>query len=179
VDDVGTGAFKYLGTFSSVTSLLGAFSSGDSNPANAGKPWLFTDTAGQYTTPGVLTTVEGSSSSAITLSDFGGWSLPEPYATSRFRRLRVDMWVDPQRDANQNVTETSSITTNRANSLFNAVHRVLQRRDSDTIQWGDLVTFACQLLVEPQFVAVPDGGGMQLGTAFYGVSLTGWTDVAS
>lgn len=179
MDDVGSGAVKYLSGFSDVTSLLGAYSLTDPNPSNAGKPWLFSDTTGQGAAPGVFTTVEGSSAAALVCGDFGGWAVPQPLGTLRFRRLRVDLWVDPLRDVASNVTESSTITTNRALALFAAVQRHLQRRDPDAVFWGDLCTNDCHLLIEPQFLPVPDGDMLQRGTAYYGVSFTGWSDVAS
>ncbi len=153
-----------------MTGLLGSFSLTDPNVANQGKPWLFSDTSA-----GVLTRVKGTSAAALVCSDFGGWSVPPQLGTQRFRRLRVDIWIDPVRNSNQ-VTESSSITTNRGLAVFNAVQFRLQRTDPDTQLWGDLVTFACQLLTEPQFSAVPDGDYLQLGSSYYGLSTSGWTD---
>jgi hypothetical protein len=174
MDDVGTGCWVYLGQFSDVTSLLGAFPGDDPVSANAGKPWLFTDTAGDQ----VLVRVEGTSSCAVVLGDFGGWGVPPQLGTQRFRRLRVDIWVDPLRDADQSVTETSEATTNRGLAVFNAIQFRLQRTDPDLVFWGDMATNGCQLLTEPQFAAVPDGDWCQRGTAYYGVSFTGWSDAS-
>lgn len=179
MDDVGSGAFKYLSQLSDVTSLLGAFSMSDPVVANRGKPWLFNDTNGGGPTsagPGVFVTVEGTSQAAVVLGDFGGWGLPPQLGTARFRRLRVDVWVDPARDANRNITESSAMTTNRGLSVFAAMQFHLQRTDPDVQLWGDLATLSCQLLTEPQFLMVPDGDYLQRGTAYYGVSLAGWTD---
>lgn len=172
-DDVATGAVRYLAGFPSVTGQIGSFPAGDPNPANAGQPWLFSDTGA-----GMLAMLEGSSSAAIVCADYGGWEAPAPLATSRFRRLRVDIWIDPPRDAAKNILESSSVTTNRGNAVFAAVHAALHRTDPDTVTWGDLVTAGCQLLTDVQFLLVPDGDWLQRGTAYYGVTCTGWTDAA-
>jgi hypothetical protein len=171
VDDVGTGAVRYLTRFSDVTSLLGSFSVTDPSPGIAGKPWLFSDNSA-----GVLKVMEGTSAAAVVCSDFGGWDVPPPIGTIRFRRLRVDIWVDPLRDASSNVAETSAKTGNRGLAVFAALQFRLQRTDPDALIWGDLVTTGCQLLVEPQFGAVSDGDWLQLGTAYYGIQYSGWTD---
>ncbi len=171
MDDPGTGAYRYLSQFSSVTSLLGSFSVSDPVSGNQGKPYLF---AGD-----ILVNIKGTSSVAVVCSDFGGWSAPPQLGTQRFRRLRVDIWVDPARDSAGGVTVTTADTVNRGNAVFNAVHVKLHRRDPDTVTWGDMVTFGCQLLSEPVFARVPDGDWLMLGTAVYGVYLGGWTDVAS
>jgi hypothetical protein len=171
VDDVGGGAVRYLSGFSDVTSLLGSFPGGDANPANAGKPWLFSDS-----NQGMLQVVEGTSASAIVLSDFGAWDTPVPMATARFRRLRVDIWTDPLRDAYKNVTETSALTANRGTAVFNAVHFRLQRTDPDVVFWGDLCTNGCQLLTDIQWLPMADGDWLLRGVAYYGVGFTGWSD---
>jgi hypothetical protein len=173
VDDVASGAVKYLAGFPDVVAVVGAFPAGDPNPANAGMPWLFADT-----NAGVFKTMEGSSAAAVVCADFGGWSVPEVLGTLRFRRLRLDVWVDPLRDAGKNLIESSSLTTNRGLAAFAAVQFRMQRTDPDTVLWGDLVTIDCHLLTDIQFLLVPDGDGLQRGSAYYGVSTAGWTDAA-
>jgi len=111
-------------------------------------------------------------------ADFGGWSVPEVLGTLRFRRLRLDVWTDPLRDASRNLTESSSLTTNRGLAVFAAAQFRLQRTDPDALLWGDLVTVDCHLLTDIQFIPVPDGDGLLRGTAYYGVGTAGWTDAA-
>lgn len=178
MDDVASGAVKYLSGFSDVTALIGSFPLNDPVPANAGKPWLFSDTRGMDGNPGVLARLEGTSAAAVVCSDFGGWEVPPALGTLRFRRLRVDVWIDPNRDARGNITDSSSITSNRGLQVFAAVQFRLQRTNPDTVLWGDLVTVGCQLLVDAVFAPVTDGDGLQRGTAYYGVATSGWTDAA-
>jgi hypothetical protein len=173
VDDVASGAVKFLTKFADVTGLLGSFPLSDQIAANAGRPWLFADN-----NQGVLATMEGSSAAAVVCGDYGGWDVPPMLGTLRFRRLRVDVWVDPLRDVNRSVTETSSLTTNRGLAVFAALQFHLQRTDNDAIFWGDLCTVGCQLLTDIQFTPVPDGDWLQRGTAYYGVAASGWSDAA-
>ena len=173
MDDVASGAVRYLTQFADVTAMLGSFSLSDPQTANAGRPWLFADN-----NQGVLATMEGSSAAAVVCGDFGGWDVPPMLGTLRFRRLRVDVWVDPLRDANRSVTETSSLTTNRGLAVFAATQFRLQRTDNDAIFWGDLCTVGCQLLTDIQFTPVPDGDWLQRGTAYYGVACSGWSDAS-
>jgi hypothetical protein len=173
MDDVASGAVKFLSGFSDVTSVLGSFPPGDPVGGDAGKPWLFSDT-----NQGVLATLEGSSAAAIVCGDYGGWEVPPILGTLRFRRLRVDVWVDPARDGGRNVTESSSITTNRGLAVFAAAQFRLQRTDNDAVLWGDLVTVGCQLLTDIIFTPVADGDYLQRGTAFYGVACAGWSDAS-
>lgn len=167
---MASGGVKYLSQFTDVTSLLGAFPGTDPVAVNQNKPWLFNGD--------ILVNIKGSSAVAIVLSDFGGWSAPVPFSTMRFRRLRVDIYVDALRDSGGNITETSGDTGARGTTAFNALHFRLQRTDSDVVFWGDLSTLACQLLTEPQFVRLPDGDWGQLGTAYYGLTLAGWSDAS-
>jgi hypothetical protein len=163
------------GPFTTITSLLGAFSPSDENVANAGQPWLFTGD--------LLVNIGNSSAAAVVLSDHGGWQAPQRMGTERFRRLRLDIYIDPLRDASFDVIETSSLTEDRGMDLFRAIQSLLHRRDNDTITWGDLVTTACVLLTEPEFIQMGASSGnqmsSQLGSAYYGVSFSGWTDAVA
>lgn len=167
-DDIGSGAAKYLSQFADVTALLGSFPLTDPNTSLRGVPWLFN--------ANILADVKGSSAAALVLSDFGGWTPPQPLSGARNRRLRVDIYQDAQRDPLGNIVQTDAGTVNAVNHIFNTVHLHLQRRDSDTVVWGDLVTYACQVITEPSPARLPDGDWGMLGTAVYGVSFSGWTD---
>jgi hypothetical protein len=168
---VATGAVRYLSQFSDVTSQLGAFSDSDANPGFAGRPWLFSDLNAM-----VLKVMEGTSQAGISLADSGPWDSPVQGATARFRRLRLDVWVDPLRDTGSNIMETSAATANRGMAVFNAAHFRLQRTDPDVVAWGDLLTNGCQVLADITFAPVPDGDFLLRGTAYYGVGFTGWND---
>lgn len=167
-DDVGSGAAKFLSQFSDVKSLLGSFSLSDPNTGLRGLPWLFNSN--------ILIDIKGTSAAALVLSDFGGWTVPLAMSGARNRRLRVDIYQDAQRDAQGNIIATDASTINAVNHIFNTVHLHLQRRDSDTVVWGDLVTYSCQVITEPAPARLPDGDWGMLGTAVYGVSFSGWTD---
>jgi hypothetical protein len=169
VDSVATGGVQYLLQFDDVTELLGSFPADDANVANAGQPWLFSDA-----NAGVLARVESTSSSAVVLGDGGGWTAPPQLGTQRFRRLRVDVWTDPERDQLNNITESSIYTLNRCQSVFNAIHFRLQRTDPDAVLFGDMVTLACTLLTEPVISTLPDGDNILRGTAYYAVFFSGW-----
>jgi hypothetical protein len=170
VDDVASGCVQFLAQFPDVTSLLGSFSLTDPVTANQGKPWIFNSDP--------LVTLEGSSAAALVCSDSGGWQPPPQLGTWRFGRLSLQVYIDPARDANRNITETSAITKTRGDAVFNAVQFRLQRTNPDSVAWGDLVTTGCQLLSDGPWLPVPDGDHLLVKQAFYGVSWSGWTDVA-
>ena len=168
MDDVGGGAVQYLVTFADVKALVGAFASNDPNPGFANQPWIFKDDP--------LARLEGTGSSAIVCSYAGGWSEPTSLTTARYNRLSVELWTDPLRDASNNIVETSGVTKQRMQTLFNTVNLHLHRTNPDMVMWGDLRTVGCQLITEPQPYPIPDGDGLLRGQAYYGVSWFGSSD---
>jgi hypothetical protein len=177
VDDIGSGAVKFLSGIGAVTAALGSFPGTDSNVSLQGKPWIFKDD--------ILVRMEGQSvflttlAMAVVCSDAGGWGDPSPLTTPRFNRLQVDIYVDPLRDAGHSITETPGATKGRGKGLFTLINYYLHRTNPDMVLWGDLRTVGCQLITEPKFVPVPDGDVLQMGTAYYGVSVFGGTDFIS
>lgn len=171
VDDVGSGSYKFLLGFSDLTTMLGSFSGSDPIVGNQGQPYLFN--------ADLLVTMKGTQQIAIVTNDWGSFSGPPILGSQRFRRLRVDIWVDPLRNAAGNISNSDASTKNRGNQVFNVLNRHLHFRDADTRQWGDLVVAGCQLSVEPDFNRVPDGDWMMMGTAVYQVLLAGYTDQLS
>lgn len=173
---MATGAQQWLAQFSDITSVLGSFPLNDPIAANQGKPFLF---SGDLFID--IRTYPGTT--AAVLTDYGGWTVPQPLNTWRFRRLRVDIYVDPLRDSAGNISESSSFTEKRGMDVFRVLQARLHRRDLDTVLWGDMVTLQSQLLTEPQFFQMPQasGSGMstQIGTAYYGVAFSGFTDASS
>jgi hypothetical protein len=179
VDGAATGAWYFLSQFEDVTSLLGSFSGADPNPANAGQPWLFSDTESND----MLARVQGTSQAAVVLAGFGQWAGPAAMSGQQFPRLRVDIWVDPARDAGGNITESAIYTASRGLAVAQAIHHRLQRKDSDSVMFGDMCTIGCQALTfPPQFTRItpPAGGGdwLQRGFAYYGLTVAGWTSAS-
>jgi hypothetical protein len=167
--DVGGGAVQYLRQFSDITSLLGYFPPDDPISPNAGLPWIFKDD--------ILVTMEGTGRAALACAQQGGWGVPQPMTTSRWQRLSVTVHIDAQRDADQNIIESSGMTKERGYAIFNAVQKHLQRTDPDAVMWGDIRTVGCQLLSEAgPWSDVADGDHYLMAQAFYGVLVFGSTD---
>ncbi len=168
-DTPATGAWKRLYPLPALQAVVGTFPVTD---PRSGYSWIFSGN--------MAAQIKGSQASAVVLTDAGGWGAPPMLGTQRFMRLRVDVWTDPVRDGNRNIITTQSVTTARCLDVFRVVHGFLQRTDPDVQVWGDLVTVSCQLLTEPEPQQMPDGDssgmGAMIGTAVYGVEVTGWTD---
>jgi hypothetical protein len=182
VDTVASGAVKYIQTLPDVLALVGSYSPSDPEAANQGLPWVFSGDLFQ--------TIEGTSSAALVCSDFGHFSVAPPLTTPQFLRLAVAIWADPLRDGNGNVTESSGRTVARAREIFTTLNFHLHRTTGDPQLWGDVNTVGCQLLTGPNFMPVEDIGAAHpaapgfssrphMGTAYYGVSVFGWTDLPS
>ena len=171
-DDVASGAVTYISTLTDVTALIGAFPSNDQVVANRGIPWVFKDD--------ILVRMEGTSQAAI-VCRWGGPASGSARSlnTERYMRLLVDIYVDPLRDANRNIAESSGGTVLRGNQLFSVLNGHLHRRSPDRQVWGDLVTTSCDLLTEPSpWAKTPDGDMLLMTTATYFLTTYGWTDVA-
>lgn len=179
MDNVASGAVKRILTMTDVTALVGAYVAPS---PNAGLPWVFNSD--------VFTTVEGSGQAAIVCADFGNYSVPRPLSTPQFLRLAVRIWVDPARDASNNITESSGATVARGRKIFTTLNFHLNFTSGATQQWGDMVVTASQLLTGPHFMPIEDIGSItserqgmtskpQTGVAYYGVDVFGYTDAVS
>jgi hypothetical protein len=182
MDNVASGAVKYISTLSAVTSLLGSYPSNDPVTPNASKPWVFNEDLFQV--------IEGTGQAAIVCSDAGHYSVAPPMTTPQHLRLAVRFWVDPLRDGNGNITETSGATIARGKAIFVILNTYLHRISGDAQMWGDMRTATSQLLTGPLFYGVEDvgrvssaGSGLtsrpQTGVAYYGVSEFGYSDAVS
>jgi hypothetical protein len=149
VDDVASGAVLYLAGFPALTSLLGSIPASDPNPTNRGRPFLF---RGE-----LLFDMEGTQQAAIVCRPEGGWGSSTQYASQRFERLSVEIYVDSLRDAGHNVTGSPGATAKRLETIFNTVQSILHRTDPAAVLWGDLATVACTLLAEGATQSTPDG----------------------
>jgi hypothetical protein len=171
-DDLASAAVKYLTTLQAVTSLVGSFPlPGDSSTVNAGTPFIFAE---DLSVP-----IQGTSQAALVCSEGGGWQEPLDYSTAAYRRLGVEVFVDPQRDANLNVTESSAITRRRGRFLLDTVRSYLHWASLDPrIQvWGDLVIVGSQLLAEGEFFRLADTGAPTGSTSTYSGDGIEWCQV--
>lgn len=174
IDDVASGAVKYLKTFSSLTSLLGSYPASDA--VNGGKAFIFRTTGDSYR--GTLARVQGTQSSALVVSTFGSYQAAMPMTTPRFQRLSVEVFTDPLRDSDLNITETPGGTELRCRQVLSQVIFTLQRTDPETIAWGSLLTTGCQFLTEGPVMMLTgaEGDGLMHVQVFFGVDTFGYVN---
>lgn len=157
MDDLVTGAWKFLTSFPDVLDVVGSFPPDTDTP---GVPYIF---QGQ-----LYQRMEGTSDTAVVLTYEGGWTSPVAGSQQVFSRLGVQLYADPLRDAGGNSVNPVEVQR-RARAALAVLNRHLHSLDSDVSIWGDLVLTNSSRLIEPVFSDVPDGGGLIFGQVYYGV----------
>ncbi len=142
-DDVVQGVVKYLQSQPAVVATLGTFEGTTS-------PWLFQRR--------MWAEIEGSSSTACMLYSDGGWTSANNHNTLRFPRLSMEIWADPLRDSQNNVTNPAEVWR-RINRTYHIIDSYLHRPQGGTVYWGTVRTVDCVRLAEPTSYEVPDGDG--------------------
>lgn len=153
-DTIAQGAVMYLSGFDDVLDVLGTF-------PNTTTPYLFQQS--------LWVAMEGTSSTAAVLSRAGGWAGPNVHNTLRFPRLQLEMYCDPLRDDDGNVTDPAE-AERRIEAAYRVLDSHLHRPQSGIQMWGAVRTIACARQVEPVVYPVPDGGGLLRLLVFYGVT---------
>lgn len=143
-DDIVQGAVKYLQSKPAVLSVLGTFE-------GSTVPYLFQRR--------MWAEMEGSSSTACMLYSDGGWTSANNHNTLRFPRLSVEIWADPIRDSQRNVTDPGEVWR-RINHAYAVIDKVLHRAAGGQQYWGTVRTVDCVRLAEPTTYEVPDGDGL-------------------
>lgn len=152
-DTLVQGAVKWLSSFDDVIETLGAY-------PDTATPYLFQNSLWQ--------TIEGTQSAAAVISRAGGWAGPNQHNTMRFPRISLEIFVDPLRDIDGNVTEPGE-TGRRAEAAYRVLDAHLHRPQSGVQMWGTIRTLGCTRLGEPAVYSMSDGDGMVLLQVFYGV----------
>lgn len=156
-EDIVGATVKWLLTKSSVTSAVGMFTvSGKQVPGI----FQYRLWAGQF---------EGASSSAIVITNEGGWATPNPHNTMRFPRVVLNVWCDPLRDDGHNATNLPEVQR-RAMWVFEQADKYLHIPGGDTMIWGETRVISSVRLVEPVLYTVPDGDGIVRLQAYYAVT---------
>lgn len=78
--------------------------------------------------------IEKADKTAVVVMDGGYFGDPVPYHTTRFKRLRLEFWAGPLRDA-RGLPVNGSEGADRLDAAFNAVDKVLHRVDPGVQEW--------------------------------------------
>lgn len=152
-DSLTLATWKYLSAQTALTATLGF----DVVSAT----WLFRDH--------LQATVEGSGAVAVVVRTNGSWATPNQHNTARFPVLACDIWADPQRDGGNNVVQDD--TTDKIETTFVALYRLLHLPAADEYLWGDLRVLSSLGSSEPIFYPVIDGDHMRQAMATFNIVL--------
>jgi hypothetical protein len=145
-DDIVSGAAKFLLAQPETVAAVSSYSIGGQST-----PGIF-----QYRT---WTTIEGTSSTCVVLTNEGGWAGANLHNTLHFPRLTCTIWADPIRDAGGNVTDFGEVNR-RAFAAYQVFDKYLHRTGGDEVYFGQLRVISSIRLTEPTISAVSDGDGL-------------------
>ena len=154
--DLQGAAVKYLLGIPAVVDAVGEF-------PDSGKPFIFRDEIlvnledGQY-----------SAVSAIVIEDAGA-SLSLTQSRFRSRRLRMTIWANGDRDMLGNFINPRSVRL-KIDDTFKVVDKYMHRTDTESVYWDGIRTISCDRTVDlSEPVAITDGDGIMIATAYYTV----------
>lgn len=152
-DDLVQGCVKFLKGCLDVVAALSHYPDSD-------EPYLF-----QHQ---LFLAMEGTSGSAVVITNAGSIASPNPHNTMRSTRLGVLIHVDPRRDSGGNVTDPGE-AQRRLQFVYRALDWRLHRPQGGQQMWGTVRTITSTRLNEPQPNPVADGGGLLSAVVFYAV----------
>ena len=123
--------------------------------------WLFTEVL-----PPV---VEGTQGIAAVLTTSGNWAAPNAHNTARFPRLTIDVYADPERDADNNLTDND--TPQKIEEAFQVFNKLLHRPSAEVVYYDGIRVLGSTSEGEPLLFPVPDGPGMRRARFSYAVML--------
>lgn len=154
-DDVVQGCVKFLAAQTDVRAVLGAFT-------DVGQtPWVFQNA--------LLVTIEQTSSVAAVIWHAGGWSGANIHNTLSFPRLGLDLYADPQRDADGNPAKFNGETRTRIVAAYKTIDRHLHMAAGGQAYWGTVRICGSTRLAEPSIHDVKDTDGTLRLQVFYAV----------
>lgn len=127
-------------------------------------------------------TVENSQTCMIVCNEVAPWTASNNYSTQRFPTLRVDIWADPQRNANNSVYIDD--TQDKIMAIFYILQKYFHTVDmtygtGNMIYWGTedeissmtgVPIFGSQHMSGPSFQPIEDGNGGQMSSFSWGIN---------
>lgn len=153
-DDTVQGVYKYLLGFNEITSLLGT--------SDSGTPFLYNG--------GIYHTMAGTQSVAVVVKDGTSWASPNTSNTAEFPRIQIEVWADPPRDEEGQVTQPTEART-RAYAVYEQINGRLHLPFSRIINFGSVIAFGSIRLGQPSWIQSPENDHVGKLTVFYGVSM--------
>lgn len=151
--DFSKEATKFLISRPSVVAAVSQFPNG--------APYIFHRKVGDN--------VEKANKTAIVLMDGGYSGDPVRGHTNHFKRLRVEMWAGPLRDA-RGLPINGSEGSDRLNAAYEALDKVFHRTSGKAQLWGSILSIASERIGDLVMYPVSDGEEIMYGTVYYSVN---------
>lgn len=128
--------------------------------------WIF---VGPYEGSAPFVQMDGSQQAAVVLAEGSNWLPPNMHNTMQFPSLRVDVYLDPIRDASGNAV--SPDLKPRFLPVQRELVRILHRPQGDVELWGDVRTLGSQQLGSWQYSRFSDTDGTGIASSSFGIAL--------
>jgi hypothetical protein len=156
-DDIVRGCVKYLLGIPDITSLVGS----DFNGA-----WVFEGAPGVRMTK-ASTLTPGSPITCIVVFNAGTWGAPNPGQTADFPKIGIEIWADPPRDEEGQVTRPQDARV-AADWLYKVVDYYMNRTARGVVMFGDVYTWDSNRLGSIAYLpTVPADDHTIMGTVYY------------
>lgn len=155
-DDPVQAIYSYILGFEDIVSLVGT--------SDDGTPFIYNGK--------IFHTMAGTQSCAIVVKDtYGSWAAPNSNNTALFPRIQIEVWSDPPRDADGNVTQIAEART-RANAVWQQVNGHLHVPYNKLIvNEPSLVIYGSVSLGFPGWLQLPQNDHIGTLSGFYGLSV--------
>lgn len=156
-DDIVRGCVKYLLGIPSITQLVGSDNDG---------AYIFEGTPGVLMQGRSMDT-PGAPVTCIVVFNAGSWGAPSPGMTARFPKIGIEIWADPPRDENRNVTRPQDARV-AADYLSEVVDYYMNRTARGVVMFGDVPTWDSNSLGAISYLpSLPSNDHTIMGTVYY------------
>ena len=153
-DDIVQGIYTYLLGANNVVSLLGS--------SDSGTPFLYNGK--------IYHTMAGTQSCAVVIANGGGWAGSNTSNTAEFPRVQIQIWSDPPRDDDGQVTLPEEART-RAFAVYQQINGLLHIPFSKVINFGNVLAFGSLRAGEPAWDQRNENDHLGILTVFYNISM--------
>lgn len=131
--------------------------------AEDGSPLMFQDTllmTDEY--------LENSQKVAIVITHRGEWTTPNRHNSLKFPRVLIDIYADPDRDADGTPLSTTN-ARDKVIAVADLLIKIFNRSEYFNEQWAGEWVMGSHHLRGPEWQPLREGGGLMFGTVIVGL----------
>jgi hypothetical protein len=113
--------------------------------------------------------ISSTGESMIVVRQIGPWAVPNRHNTMKFPRIRLEVWSDPSRDADGNISAKDA--EERALALSAVCDNFLHLTAGPEATWGSTRVLTSYRLDEPVPISIPVTDGAVMAVSSYAVTL--------